>query len=80
MSTKRDFLETEKTPGWEHFKAKVEEAIAHHEVELRTLDTDGKTAEAVGLAHVRLEERIAGLRRALNVANDIKKEPADDLD
>ena len=79
MSTKRDFIETERTPGWAHYKSQVEEQIAHEKVNLATIETDDKTADAIGLEHVRIAERIAGLERALAVADDIKKEPADDL-
>jgi hypothetical protein len=79
MSSKRDFIETERTPGWQHYKELVEEAIKREEVDLSTLETEGKSADDIGLAHVRIAERIAGLKRALGVAEDIKKEPADDL-
>lgn len=79
MSTRRDFQETERTPGWAHFKGLVEAAIEALKVDLATLDTDGKSADQVGLEHVRITERIAGLKQALGVADDIKKEEADDL-
>jgi len=79
MSTRRDFTETERTPGWAHYTGLVETAIANLKVDLATIETEGKTAEAIGVEHLRIAERIAGLERALGVAEDIKKEPADDL-
>jgi len=79
MSTKRDFLETERTPGWEAYKAKVEEAIAHTQTELHSLEIEGKTADQIGVEHIKLAALIDGLKRALGIAEDIKKEPADDI-
>lgn len=79
MSNRRDFSETERTPGWAHYRSQVENAVAMLKVDLATIETEGKTAEAIGVEHIRITERIAGLERALGVVEDIKKEPADDL-
>lgn len=79
MSSKRDFIETERTPGWQHYKEQVEKQIEIERVNLATIETEGKSADAIGLEHVRIAERIAGLKRALGVVDDIKNEPADDL-
>jgi hypothetical protein len=79
MSTRRDFMETERTPGWAHYKALVEEQIAREHTELLAIETTGKGPEAVGADYIEIKARIAGLERALGVAEDIKNEPADDL-
>lgn len=79
MDRARDFRETERTPGWEAYKSDVEEAIAQAKQELATLETDGKTTDQIGADHLRISEYIAGMIRALQVAEDIKSEPTDDL-
>lgn len=79
MSTRRDFSETERTPGWAHYRSQVEAAIERERVDLATIETDGRTADQIGADHIRISARIAGLERALGVVEDIKNEEADDL-
>lgn len=79
MSVKRDFIETERTPGWQEYRTRVEKAIADAEVDLHSIDTEGKTAEQIGVEHLKIAERIAGLKQALGIAEDIKTEAADDI-
>jgi citrate lyase gamma subunit len=79
MSNKRDFIETERTPGWEYYRKQVEDSIVKLKVELATIEIEDKTAEQIGIEHVRIAERIAGIERAMSITEDIKNEEADDL-
>jgi hypothetical protein len=72
-------METEHTPGWEHYRALVEESIYYLEQEIKTMNTDGLRADEIGLRYTKLIERRDGLKQALGVAEDIKKETADDI-
>lgn len=79
MDRARDFRDTERTQGWVDFKGDVEKAIAQTYADLSTIDIEGKTTEQIGAEYLRMTERVAGLSRALQIAEDIKSEESTDL-
>lgn len=79
MGVKRDFLETERSPGWVEYKRRLEELIEIEHNNLKSLDTDNKTAEQIGVEHIKIKARIDGLNSALAISEEIKKEPDEDI-
>lgn len=79
MSLARDQIELERMPAWTEYVRRIQGEIEDAESEIAAIDTEGKTAEAIGVEHIRIDERIKGLKRALEIPEIIKREPADDL-
>lgn len=79
MGEHRDFLETERTPGWEVFKDRVAKLAKSLEQDLATIPTEGKTADQIGTEYTRISAELEGVKRMIGVADDIKKEPDEDL-
>lgn len=79
MSDRRDFIEVVRLPGWKAYEQRVRTEIDSRKIELQELDTQGKTAEQIGVEHLQLEGEIVGLKKTLEIAEIIKQEPADDM-
>jgi len=67
-----DIIELERSAGWAKAKAKLTQQIEELESQSK-IDVDGKTAEQVGMEYVRIQERLSGLRRILEIIIEFKE-------
>ena len=67
-----DIIELERSAGWVKAKAKLTQQIEELESQSE-IDIEGKSAEQVGMEYVRIQERLSGLRRILEIITEFKE-------
>lgn len=71
MQDALDVKEMERSSGWQIVKSQVEEEIKHLEDNLTELKTNRSPSE-IGGEYIEITEKIKGLRRVLEIVEDIK--------
>jgi hypothetical protein len=70
---KRDILDIEKMSGWNLYQRKVREEIEREVDNLSRVEIEGRTLQDIGAEYVRVIQKINGLRRALEIPEEIKE-------
>lgn len=69
-----DIQDIEKMEGWKVFQKRLLEEIHRAEHDIRNINRESRTLHEIGAEYVTLAERINGLRRALEIPEEIKRD------